>query len=409
MYLSKEEEAILDGERGEGPRIAMGILAKVGDMYGAKRLIPVESAHVVESSYQLTGDSGIEVFDKLIEAGARVSVPTTTDPCAIDFERWREFRIDEGYAHKQIELANRIVRIGCAPTWCCTPYAHANVPKFGDHLAWSESNAVAYVNSVVGARTNRYCAYLDSMAAIIGKTPEFGLHLDENRRGTVVVRMKGISELRDEDYPVLGYYLGSELGNEIPVIMDMPKGANPDRLKALGAAGAAVGSLAMYHIVGLTPEARTLEEALGGDKPRDVVEFDRRALESTREKMCSASGGKVDLVATGCPHASLGHIQRLVRLMEGRRVKRGVEFWVSMSKYMERLIREMGYLDALTASGIRVIADTCCNNAPLRQWGFKTMVTDSGKYAYYAPTNLGVDVALTSLEGCVRAAVEGEL
>jgi predicted aconitase len=409
LYLTKEEEAMLDGERGEGLAIAMRILAKVGDMYGAERLIPIESAHIVESSYQLTGDSGIEVFDRLIEAGARVSVPATTDPCAIDFERWRELGIDEGYAHRQIELARRIVRIGCAPTWCCTPYLHANVPKFGDQLAWSESNAVAYVNSVIGARTNRYCAYLDTMAAIAGRIPEFGLHLDENRKGTVVVRMKGISELRDEDYPVLGYYLGSELGNEIPVIVDMPKGANPDRLKALGAAGAAAGSLAMYHIVGLTPEARTLEEALGGDKPKDRLEFDKRTLESTRERMCSASGGEVDLVATGCPHASLGQIQRLVRLMEGRRVKDGVEFWVSMSKYMERLIGEMGYLDALTASGIRVISDTCCNNAPLRQWGFKRMVTDSGKYAYYAPTNLGVEVAFTSLEGCVRAAVEGVL
>jgi predicted aconitase len=408
LYLNKEEEAMLDGEYGEGLRIAMKVLAKVGDMYGAKRLIPVKSAHVVESSYQLTGDSGIEVFSKLVEVGARVSVPTTTDPCAVDFERWREFRIDEEYAKKQIELARRVVQIGCAPTWSCTPYVHVNVPKFGDHLAWSESNAVAYVNSVIGARTNRYCAYLDSLAAIAGKIPEFGLHLDENRKGTVVVEMK-IPELKDEDYPALGYFLGSEFGSDIPVIVGMKKGATVDQLKALSAAGAAVGSLAMYHIVGLTPEARSLEEALQGDEPKDTVEFDGKALESTKEKMCSVSGGEVDLVATGCPHASLGHIQRLVRLMEGKRVRDGVEFWVSMSKYMERLIKEMGYLDSLTSSGIRIIADTCCNNAPLRQWGFKTMATDSGKYAYYAPTNLGVEVILASLEDCVKAATEGKL
>lgn len=407
LFLSKEEEADLRGDHGEARRIAMSVLTKLGDRLQADRLIPIASAHIVESSYQIACDSGIEILERLAALGARCSVPTTCDPAAIDLEDWKALRIPEEYAKKQLRLAESLNKLDVVPTFTCTPYHLVNPPKFGEHLAWAESNAVVYVNSVCGAMTNRYPAYVDLFAAIIGKTPRFGLHVKENRKGTVLVKLDS-GPVRDSDYPLLGTYLGLEMEERIPILTNFPKDATRDELKAMGAAGAAAGALAMYHIEGLTPEARTLHEALQGDEPEETITVDRNALDNVRDKMCTVSGGNVDIVALGCPHASIFQMRTIIDLFKGRRVKNGVECWVCTNRLTKSLADQIGYSQKLLSSGVRTVCDTCCNDAPIKNWGFKIMATDSGKFARYAPINADTDVVYGSTEQCVESAVGGE-
>jgi predicted aconitase len=384
----------------------MRVLAKLGDSLGADKLIPITSAHIVESSYQIACDAGMELIEKLSSLGAKCSVPTTSDPAAIDLENWRDLKIPEDYARKQLKLAELLNRLNVAPTFNCTPYADVNVPKFGDNVAWSESNAVVYVNSIYGARTNRYPAYVDLFAAIIGKIPNFGLHLNENRKGRVLVKLD-VKDFEDSDFPVLGTYLGLEMGEKIPLLTGFPKNVSGTQLKGIGAAGAAAGALAMYHIEGLTPEARTRAEGFQGCEPEEKVTVDRTTLTSVRERMCTVSGGKVDIVGLGCPHASVFEIGEIVRLLNGRKIKNGVECWVCTSRISKGLADKMGYSDKLSAAGVRIICDTCCNDAPMKNWGFRLMATNSGKFARYASVNVGADVVFGSTKQCVDSAVEG--
>jgi hypothetical protein len=385
----------------------MRVLARLGDSLGADKLIPIASAHVVESSYQIACDAGLELIEKMVNLGARCVVPTTSDPTAIDLENWRDLKIPEEYARKQLKLAELLSQLNIAPTYNCTPYAEVNVPKFRDDVAWSESNAVVFANSIYGARTNRYPAYVDLFAAIVGKTPNFGLHLNENRKGKVLVKLD-VEDFGDSDFPVLGTYLGLEMDEQIPVLTGFPRHVSADRLKGIGAAGAAAGALAMYHVEGLTPEARTRAEAFQGDEPEEKVTVDRSTLTRVREKMCTVSGGKVDIVGLGCPHASVFEIGEVVRLLNGRKVKKGVECWVCTSRLSKGLADKMGYSDKLLAAGVRIVCDTCCNNAPMKNWGFKLMATNSGKFARYAPINVGADVVFGSTKECVDSAVKGE-
>ena len=407
VFLNRDEEADLKGENGEARRISMRVLARLGESLGADKLIPITSAHVVESSYQIACDAGMDLLEKLANLGAKCSVLTTSDPAAIDLENWRELRVSDEYARKQLRLAELLNRLNVVPTFNCTPYADVNVPKFGDNVAWSESNAVVYVNSVYGARTNRYPAFVDLFAAIIGKVPNFGLHLTENRRGRVLVKLD-VQDFGDSDSPVLGTYLGLEMGEKIPVLTGFPRNVSATQLKGIGAAGAAAGALAMYHIEGLTPEARTRAEAFQGDKPEETMTVDRTVLARVREKMCTVAGGKVDIVGLGCPHASVFEIGEIVRLLNGRRVKKGIECWVCTSRLSKGLADKMGYSDKLSAAGVRLVCDTCCNDAPMKNWKFKLMATNSGKFARYAPVNVGSDVVFGSTKQCIDAAVKGE-
>ncbi|HWU37243.1 MAG TPA: aconitase X, partial [Candidatus Acidoferrum sp.] len=266
--LTLEERRILGGEFGEPQRIALGVLVKLGEAYGADRMVEISSAHVVGSSYQIAGEAGIDIYSQLVAQGARVKVRTTSDPGSIDFLRWHEFRTPVNYAQRQIRIAELLDQMGVIPTWTCTPYTTFNVPKFGEDLGWSESSAVVFANSVIGARTNRLAAYVDVCAALTGRVPRFGLHVPECRRGEVLfdLDLKLTTNFHDHYFPALGYLVGQVTGDRIPVIAGV-KHATCDQLKAFGAASAASGSVALYHMVGITPEARTLEEAFGGRSP----------------------------------------------------------------------------------------------------------------------------------------------
>jgi predicted aconitase len=410
MHLTDEEKRTLDGAGGEPQRLALEVLVKLGEACGAARLVPIASAHLVASSYQIAGEAGIDIYAKLVAQGARVQVRTTSDPGSIDFARWREFRTPEDYAARQAKIAELLDAMGVIPTWTCTPYTTFNVPRFGDHLGWSESSAVVFVNSVIGARTNRLAAYVDLCAALTGRVPCFGLHLTECRRGQVLFEVAPdlSADFRDHYFPALGYLVGQVVADKIPVIRGL-RGATADQLKAFGAAAAASGSVAMYHMVGITPEARTLEEALGGVPPGERVSVGRQELHRVMEQMGALRQGPVDVVGIGCPHASIDQMRRYAELLGEKRVHPDVQLWVCANTVVEAMARRMGYAQTIERAGGKLMVGTCHNDCPLGAWGFRRLVTDSGKFAYYTPTTVGTECVFTSTERCIQAAVDGRV
>ena len=410
MELTDEERRILDGASGEPQRIALSVLLKLGEVYGADRMVEIASAHVVGSSYQIAGEAGIQIYSQLVEQGARVKVRTTSDPGSIDFARWREFKTPADYAERQIKIAELLDQMGVVPTWTCTPYTTFNVPRFGEDLGWSESSAVIFANSVIGARTNRLAAYVDVCAALTGRVPRFGLHVPECRRGEVLFDLDPDLSAGFEDhfFPALGYLVGQVTGDRIPVIAGVGT-ATFDQLKAFGAASAASGSVALYHMVGITPEARTLGEALGGRTPVERVEVGRREIARTMEQMSTGQGGAVDVVGVGCPHASIDQMRRYATLLRGKRVHTGVQLWICTNTVVEEMARKMGYLETIEQAGAKLMVGTCHNDCPLGAWGFRRLATDSGKFAYYTPTTVGTECVFASTEACIEAAITGRV
>ncbi|HTU02554.1 MAG TPA: aconitase X catalytic domain-containing protein [Candidatus Sulfotelmatobacter sp.] len=410
MQLTDEERRILNGEFGEPQRIALQVLAKLGEACGAARMVEIVSAHLVASSYQIAGEAGIDIYTQLVAQGATVKVRTTSDPGSIDFARWREFKTPEGYAARQVRIAELLDQMGVIPTWTCTPYTTFNVPRFGDHLGWSESSAVAFVNSVIGARTNRLAAYVDLCAALTGRVPCFGLHLAENRRGQVLFEVEPdlAADFADHYFPALGYLAGQTVGDKVPVILGL-RGASFDQLKAFGAAAAASGSVALYHMVGITPEARSLEEAFGGRPPADRIRVGPREIAAVMDQMGAVTEGPVDVVGLGCPHASIDQMRRYASLLEGKRVHPDVQLWICANVVVEEMARKMGYVETIERAGAKLMVGTCHNDCPLEAWKFRRLATDSGKFAYYTPTTVGTQCIFASTEACIRAAIAGKV
>jgi len=408
MYLTKQEERMLAGDYGESVRLAMEILTGVGDIYGAEEMIKIASAHTVMTPYRDIMDAGVEICEKFAGLGAKYSVPTTLDPAGMDLQRWREFNIPENYAERQMRIVRAQEKLGGIPVWTCTPYLHGNTPLPGQHVGWSESSAVVFVNSVMGARTNRLTAVVDMAAGIAGRVPKFGLHLDENRRGQVLVRIETKPKtLTDNDYPALGYFIGKHLADEVPVLTGVPQSVSVDQLKNMGAAAAASGSVALYHIPGVTPEAQNLGKVLQRGNCKEVLEFGSRELKETKEEMCTTRAGEVDFVAVGCPHYSIGELGKAAALLKGKKIRKGTEFWIYTTRHVEMLAKRMGYFDLIESSGARILTETCMLVSPTDIYGFETMMTDSGKCAHYAPALCRTEVIYGSIEECVEAAIKG--
>lgn len=410
MKLTAQEQRMLEGEQGEPKRFAMKILYELGRSASADRMIPIASAHIVACSYSSILDAGIEIYTKLVKQGAKVVVPTTLNPASVDFVRWKEHRIYPEYAENQKKIADLITQMGAIPTWSCTPHYHMNIPRFGQDVAWAESSAVAFINSVIGARTNRMSAYVDLCAALAGCVPRFGLHIKENRKGQILIKIsKEVSEnFRPEYYAVLGYYLGQISEDRIPVVEGLP-GASFDQLKALSAASASSGAIALYHLIGITPEARTKEEAFQESKPLETLVFGKKELEQTLSSMRTYPGSEVDCVAIGCPHASVSELGLYASLLEGKKVAKNTKLFISTSRINEFTARQMGYIGKLEEAGAIMVVDTCINNPPLSVWGFKSLVTDSGKFTYYTPTTVGSKCYFTDTESCIKIAISGRI
>ena len=399
---------MLAGDCGESVRLAMEILTEVGDIYGAEEMTRIASAHTVMTPYRDIMDAGVEICERFAELEAKYSVPTTLDPAGMDLQRWREFKIPEDYAERQMRIVRAQEKLGGIPVWTCTPYLHGNAPLLGQHLGWSESSAVVFANSVMGARTNRLTAVVDMAAAIAGRVPKFGLHLDENRIGEILVKIEVKPKtLTDIDYPAIGYFIGKQVADKIPVLTGIPYDVSTDKLKNMGAAAATSGSVALYHIPGVTPEAEKLGSVLQKENCKETVELGLRELRETKEEMCTTRAGKVDFFAVGCPHYSIVELAKAAALLKGKKIRRGTEFWIYTTKHVEMLAKRMGYFDIIESSGAHILTETCMLVSPTDIYGFETMMTNSGKCAHYAPALCKTEVIYGSIEECVEAAIKG--
>lgn len=386
MRLTKEEEKILDGEYGEVKEKMFRILVTIGDIYNADRMIKISSTHISGVSYKSIGDFGLEFLEDLARGGAEVCVPSYLNPAGVDMRLWKELGFPRDFVRKQIRIINAFNRMGIYTTLTCTPYLIGNLPRFGDHVAWAESSAVSFANSVLGARTNRESGISALASAICGCTPNYGLHIKENRRPEIVVNVR--TRLQDpSDFGLLGYILGKSIKNKIPYIRGV-KSVEIDHLKALGAAMAASGAIAMYHVEGITPEYRDFD--INDLENLDVEEDD---LRDAKEEFL---GERIDAIMIGCPHASLNEIARIARMVEKIKLKKPL--WIFTSRFIRELAYDMGYGDIIERSGGKIIADTCMVVSPVEDLGFEIIGVDSGKAANYLPTLCKCRVVFGSVE-----------
>ena len=407
VELAESDRAFLRGERGEAAALAMRIVVEMAGISGAERLIDVASAHVDGCLYH--GRAGLEFAERLVAGGARVAVPTTLNVGALDLLHPDRYRGDAATAADARRQMDAYVAMGCKATWTCAPYQLPERPAFGQHVAWAESNAIVFCNSVLGARTDRYGDFLDICAAVTGRVPLAGLHRDEARRARLVVGLDGVSDrllASDALYPVLGHLLGRAAGSEVAAIVGIPADVSEDRIKALGAAAASSGSVAMVHVVGVTPEAPTVEAATGGARVPEIVVTTER-LRAARDELGRPADGRLGAVSVGTPHASLAELERLLGLL-GSAVPT-VPLYVNVGRAQVAEAEERGLVAALRAAGVRIVSDTCTYIAPVMDEVEGPVMTDSGKWAWYAPANLGVEVVIGGLEECVRSAVEGRV
>jgi len=394
---------MLDGEYGEGYEIAMSVLVKLGDIYGADRMLKVENVHIDGAAYGWINDSGLELIRKLASSGARFQVPATLNPSSIDFDMWQELKIPPQVARKQLRLTKALKKMGGTPTWTCAPYQYGVDLRFGQKVAWGESNAVGFANTVVGARTERLGDLADVCAAVAGEYPNFGLYLDENRRGQVLFEPNrlDLDAFDSTDYGVLGFIVGSISKARVPVVSGMPGKVTIDQLKSFCAATAVGGSVALCHLCGITPEAKTVAEAFHGSKPEEKITFEAAELEQARQKLSTANDEPPEVICIGCPHCSVQELVKVARLVKGRRVEDSVRFLVFTSRAAKTLAEEMGAVETIESFGGRVIADTCWNFVPSKA---RTLLTDSVKMAWTSLSKFA-KVALSNIETCVDVAV----
>ncbi|ASJ14204.1 aconitase X catalytic domain-containing protein [Thermococcus radiotolerans] len=385
MYLTKEEELILAGEYGYALQKAMEILVALGEIYGAERLIPIKSAQIAGVSYKNIGDAGMEFLRDFADAGAKVSVYTTLNPAGIG---------DDEFMEKQMEVLELYRRMGIEITSTCTPYYGANLPKFGDHLAWSESSAVSFANSILGARTNREGGPSSLAAAIVGKTPNYGFHLDENRKATVVITVDARVETF-VDYSALGYHLGKVLGNDVPYFKGL-RPSNVEYLKEMGAAMAASGSIALYHVEGETPEYRwAIADKL---ETIAVEEGDIRAV----KEAFSDDWSEIDMILIGCPHASLAEIKEVAELLRIRGKPLKIPLFITAGRAVKALADALGYTETIERYNGRIIPDVCFVVSPIKGW-YNGVATNSGKSAFYF-RSFGFSVRLDDAENLIMEA-----
>jgi len=372
MHLSREEEDILEGENGAAAAKSMEILLAIGKIFGAEKLIPVTSSQISGVSYKTVGDAGIEFLESFAKDG-RVRIPSYLNPCGMDLEEWKGMGFPKDFARKQLRIIQAYKKMGVEPTCTCAPYLIGILPKKGEHIAWSESSAVIFANSALGARTNRESGISALASAITGKTPYFGYHLDENRIAEVVFNVKAkLGEM--SDFGALGIYAGG-IAKQRVVAFEGIEDFTVDEVKALGAALAASGSVALFFIEGVTPEWRVV------DKP-ERIEFGGRELKETRESLNSSKDA--ELIAIGCPHCSLEEIREIAEKVRGKKLRR--KLWVCTARKIKKKADKLGLTKIIEEAGGKVVSDTCMVVSPIEEMNFRRTAVNSGKAAHYLPS-----------------------
>jgi predicted aconitase len=377
MKFTNEEQAMLAGEQGKATQKAMEILAALGTIYGAEKMVPVTSVQIAGVSYDNLGEAGLHFLTGLEQGGGRARVLTTLNPAGMDVENWHELGIDPDFADKQLQVIEAFAGMNVITTCTCTPYLSGNVPQFGEHIAWSESSAVCYANSMLGARSNREGGPSALAAALTGLTPAYGMHLDQVRQPgiTFVVQAEMVE---NDDFGALGKAIGEQMqameSKPVPYIRGV-EGASLENMKSFAASLATYGGAALFHMEGITPEASQYSP------PENTIDVSPEAILSAKLSLTDGDPVEADFVSLGCPHLSIKEIARIAELLEGKQVV--IEFWITTARPTKQIADRMGYSEVIEASGAKFAADTCCVVAPIKG-RFSALVTDSAKACYYA-------------------------
>ncbi len=391
LELTKEEKDMLEGKYGKATRKAMEIITTLGEIYGATRLIPVSSVQIAGVSYHNLGEAGLEYLAEMAEDG-KTRVLTTLNPAGMDLEEWKKHGISEEFANNQQRVVEAFAKMGVITTCTCTPYLIGNLPHYGEHIAWAESSAVCFANSVIGAMTNREGGPSALAAALTGRTAEYGMHLQENRMAKVGYEVQATLDSTD-DFGLLGQVIGTRTGKTIPYITGIPH-ATTEQLKSLCASIATYGGVALFHIEGVTPNKTTIP-----DITETVTQEDLDAARTTLDD----ESEEIDFISIGCPHASIKEIARIAELLKGKKVSEGKTVWITTARPTKDLARKMGYYDVIESAGAYLVSDACCAVAPLKG-RFKTLMTDSAKACFYARGKNKFNVKIRTIDECIREA-----
>jgi len=399
MELTTDEHLMLEGKYGRACRKAMEILTTLGSIYGAERMVPVTSVQIAGVSYDNLGEPGLQFLDEMADGGGKARVLTTLNPAGMDIENWQVLGISPEFAASQERVLQAFARMNVITTCTCTPYLSGNVPHFGEHIAWAESGAVCYANSVLGARTNREGGPSALAAALTGATPAYGYHLEQNRTPDVTVQVTAVLD-GSADFGALGKAIGDRLVSagmkKVPYIRGVP-GASLEELKSLCASIATYGGVALFHMEGVTPEVCRVSPH------KDRIDIQQADLDQARESMSTVEPGEVDFVTLGCPHLTIKEIARIAELLQGKQVTK--EFWITTARPTKQIADRMGYTQVIEAAGARLAADTCCVVAPIRG-RFRTMATDSAKACYYGSAKNRFKTVLKPFDDAVMEALK---
>lgn len=407
MLLNDPQKAMLNGECGEAVRLAMSILVDVGRLYDAPDMIPVAMVH--DDSIFHVGRAQIDFAEHLVTLGGRFVVPTSSNAGNVDQQRWLEQRFTKVTAEENLRLIKAHLKLGVAPTFTCAPYQAGLIPRFGQDVAWAESNATVFANSVIGARTNRYAGLLELCVGLTGVAPNFGLHQPQNRRAEMLIDIKALSaETLSDDaaWPLLGYAVGELAEDRVVAIEGAPAHVTTDALKSFGAAAASSGAVALFHLIGVTPEAPDKAACL--DKSKALIQVAIEPDDIRRvENSLSAAQKNIDLILLGCPHFSYQEFMLLNRFLAGRKIHANVGMWVFTSRSVYQWLRTGGLLDVLEKAGIKIYTDGCVLTVPYHAWDLGALMTSSAKMANYFYSNAGISICYNSLKDCVESAVGG--
>jgi len=412
MKLTEREKEILQGKQGRGFQKCMEILLAVGECYGAERMVPVTSVHIA-GNYPVMMDEGIEWLEELAQGGARMTVFTTKNPEMFDFEQAGEMGVPEKYQEKQKRIDNVLRTLGVTLTYTCHHYLAGNVPKFGDHIAWASSGSQVYANSVIGARSNRDGDHVAIAAGVAGVIPEWGLHLEANRKGQVLVSTGNldISGFNHADFQAMGWQIGKKVGSKTPVFIDLPPDAVSQNIKAILYSLTVTGAVGLVHFVGITPEAPTVEVACGKDMTSlERISVTKEDVDRAYREISSASEEKVDLVIFGCPQCSIQEIGEIAELVDGKKIHAKTELWICTSNWVKTLCKRMGYWEKIEAAGGRIVADVGAADGPhlyLKERGVRVVAINSARGSYYCHNLFGMGTWFGSTRECVETAIAG--
>ncbi|WP_457265916.1 cis-3-hydroxy-L-proline dehydratase [Pseudomonas sp. P5_C3] len=405
IRLTEHDRALLDGRHGKAAQMAMQIVLRMAELQGADHLVDVTQAHIDGCIY--TGPASLRFAEQLVQWGAKVRVPTTLNSISVDQRRWRELGIDPALGEPASALGDAYMAMGAQLSFTCAPYLLDTAPKAGEQIVWAESNAVVYANSVLGARTLKYPDYLDISIALTGRAPLIGCHLDAQRKARLQIELPALGELDDAFYPLLGYHIGALAGSRVPLVLGLEKRKpSLDDLKAFGAAFATTSAAPLFHIAGVTPEAIDPAQVLDADTSIAVEKIRLKDLLSSWRELNSAGDNRVDVVSLGNPHFSLSEFAHLARLCRGRQRHPDVVLAITCGRAVLEQARKAGHIAVIQAFGATLVTDTCwCMlGEPVIPLAAKTLMTNSGKYAHYAPGLVGRKVHFASLAECVDAA-----